>query len=122
MFVIDKFVRTALVAVTIGAAGMSAMPAEAAPSSHGHSGYGHHWSGPGFHRPMVRPFHPVRPVCMPDRQVRRAINHAGYSRVVLYGHGGVRVMATATRGRWAYRLTVNRCTGHIIAVTRLRHR
>jgi hypothetical protein len=122
-----KFARVAAIAIATSAAVLTAMPAQAQPFMGGF-GFGFNY-GPSYGRPYdpyysgrpyySRPYYLNRRACMPEWQLRRAINAAGYRNVSIYGSGGFRAQATGTRGRWTYRLTVNRCTGNIISAVRI---
>jgi len=123
----SKFVRTALLAIAVGAGALTmAAPAQAFP--YGGSPYfphpHHRFFGypffPGYPIYPPYPAYPIypRPVCMSDWQVKNALNASGYYNVRVYRSGGVIVQAAANRGPWRYFVTFNRCTGNIVGVSR----
>lgn len=124
---LSKFVRAALLAVVVGAGGLTATaPAQAFPYPSGPGPYfprSHHRFFPGYpFFPGYRPFpiYPIypRPVCMSDWQVKNALNASGYYNVRIYRSGSVIAQASASRGRWRYFISFNRCTGNIVGVSR----
>lgn len=141
---IAKSVRAAAIALGLGAAALTAMPAQAAFFGHPHFGHPH-FAPPPFAHPMFhprfphfgRPFNPgfgfgfgfypgyVAPypgfVCMSDFQVRRAIGASGYFNVSLNVPSGNYIQARGTRGSWVYLIDYDRCGGYIIDVHPLRH-
>lgn len=114
---ITKTARAAALAAALGAAAVTAMPAQAA-GPYFSFGFG---MGPGFypHHDHFRGFYPGF-VCYTDFQVRRAIAHAGYYNVYLNAPMGRYVQARATRGSRTYLITFDRCRGYIVNVERLR--
>ena len=118
---ITKTARAAALAAALGAAAVTAMPAQAA-GPYFSFGFG---MGPGFypHHDHFRNFYPgFYPgfVCYTDFQVRRAIARAGYYNVYLNAPMGRYVQARATRGSRTYLITFDRCSGYIVNVQRLR--
>ena len=121
---IAKIARAAALAVALGAAAVTAMPAQAAGPYFsfgfgiGPDLYMHH--DRDFHdRDHMRSFFPDF-VCYTDFQVRRAIAHAGYDNVYLNAPMGRYVQARASRGSHTYLITFDRCRGYIVNVERLR--
>ena len=117
---LTKFARIAALAAVVGVSAFAALPAQARPF----------FSGPFPHRPFVhtffqtyhyfpiypQPYYPVYPqVCLPDWQVRRAVEDQGYYNVSLYSSVGVFAHGRASRGGRSYLITVNRCDGSIVS-------
>ena len=105
MFSVSNFARAAVVAVALGGAALAGAPAQAAPYMHDH----------------FMPSHP-QAMCMSDWQVRKVLQRRGYSNISLNADMGRFVSARATKGNWVWRVTVNRCSGDVVNVNRLRHR
>ena len=116
-----RIARATALAVALGAAAVTAMPAQA----HGPYFSFDFGMGPGSypHRDHFRPFFPgFYPgfVCYTDYQVRRAIAGAGYYNVYLNAPTGQYVQVRASRGRSTYLITFDRCRGYIVNVEHLR--
>jgi hypothetical protein len=106
LFSLSRIARAAMVAIALGGAVVTAMPAQAAPPMH--MGAQH--------------FMPGRPMCMSDWQVRKLLQRRGYYDISLNAEMGRFIRARASKGNWVWRVDVNRCSGDIVRVTRLRHR
>lgn len=108
--------RAAIVAVTLGAAAFTAMPVQAQSFSFdfGIQGGGGSFSygfdnGRRFQRE-----------CLTNREIRRALQRAGWDDIRFVERRGVRVRIVADWGRRTYAFTLNRCTGRVSNVERLR--
>lgn len=133
--------RAAVLALALGAAALTAMPAQAqGPGQHGQGG------GPattfqldlgngGGNRGEAQTFGPQgqggrvivpdhnRPnrFCMDDRQIRRGISAYGFDNVrIRRDIGRNRVEVTGNYGRWTYSMRVDRCTGNVDRMERVR--
>jgi len=102
----QKLLRTIALATVLGAATVTAMPAQAQfiPDF----GDGEFYDGP------------FRLCLMTNYSLRRAISRQGYSDIFLNVENEQRVQARATRGKWVYLLTVNTCSGRVLDRQRLR--
>jgi hypothetical protein len=126
--------RAAVLAVVLGASALSAMPAQAAPgdpsfnfnlqlpNGGGNLQFGTgddngRRGGPGFRPGPDR----GRDACLSDRQIRFQLGDNGFDNVRVgrdLRRGWVEVFATNRRG--AYTMQVNRCTGQVANVQRVR--
>jgi hypothetical protein len=114
--------RAAIVALTLGASVMAAAPAMAQPSfnfefgigSDGKPSVGFGVDSDGYGR--------IRPqVCLTDRQIIRGIRNEGYRDVQIVRElSRNRVGVIARDGRTWYSMRVNRCTGEVDRIERLR--
>ena len=103
--------RAAVIALAVGGAVVTAVPAQAASL---------HYMAPGFGLGLSYP-HRINPLlCYTDYQVRQALSRQGFSRIYLNAANGRFIEARATRGRWVYLIEFNRCSGNIVDVRRLR--
>jgi hypothetical protein len=117
--------RAALAALIIGAASVSAMPAQAANPNFSFgfntgNGLTFYFGDGQQHRGLNK--HRRQQVCMTNRQIRRDLRDSGF-RQIRFGkaqNGKVRVFAI--RGRWEYKLNVNRCSGRVATLDRTRIR
>ncbi|RYE47920.1 MAG: hypothetical protein EOP24_08795 [Hyphomicrobiales bacterium] len=108
--------RAAIVAVTLGAAAFTAMPVQAQSFNFdfGIQGGGSSFSY-GFDngRRMKRD-------CLTNNEVRRGLRRAGFDDIRFVDRRGVRVKVVADYGRRTYAMTINRCTGRVSDIERLR--
>lgn len=114
--------RAALVALTLGAATVTALPAQAqsSPSFNFELGIGSNGSGMSF-RGGNRMRHFDR--CMSNRQVTRGLEHYGFDDVsIVRNLGRNRVLVIAGWGRRDYSMKVDKCSGRVYDVERLRRR
>ena len=120
--------RAALAAIIIGAAGVSAMPAQAAQTNFGisfNTGNGLSiFLGEGPHRRNFdnrwdRDFHRA---CLGNREIRRSLRHYGYHNIRFGKQHRNKVRVIAVRGRWVHTLRVNRCNGRVAVIDRERVR
>ena len=117
--------RAALVALTLGAATMTAMPAQAqsGPSFSFQFGAGNDHGGMGFsfgngHNKKWQKYR-----CATNWQIERGIERLGYRHAdVVRNIGKNRVLVVAQKGHRDYVMKVNKCTGDIYDVKRLKHR
>jgi len=117
--------RTALVALVLGATGLTAAPAFAQSGSagfsiemHGNGGgmgfgqgrpadRGHGWNGGGMR-------------CLSDREVVRGVRAYGYDRVEITRQlRGDRVDLRAVKRNWVYTMRVDKCTGNVDRLDRV---
>lgn len=108
--------RAAIVAVTLGAAALSAAPVQAQSFNFefGIQGGGNSFSY-GFDQ--GRKF---KRECLTNREIRRGLNRAGFDDIRFVDRQGVRVKVIADFGRRTYSMTINRCTGRVSNIERLR--
>lgn len=112
--------RAAIVALTLGAATITAMPAQAAPSFSIEFGVGDRADGPSFRNDRHRNNRHNRS-CLTNRQVERGLRHYGYRDAhVVKNLNRSRVLVVAEKGRRDYSMKVNKCTGTVYDVERLR--
>jgi len=102
----QKLLRTIALATALGAAAVTAMPAQA--QFFPDFGDGEFYDGP------------FRLCLTTNNSLRRAISRQGYSNIFLNVENEQRIEARATRGKWVYLLTVNSCSGRILDRQRLR--
>lgn len=101
-----SWTRAAVVALTLGATAMAAVPATA--QFFPDFGEGEFYDGP------------MRLCLMTNSGIRRAIQRQGYTNVYLNVQNERRIQARATMGKWVYLLDVNACSGRILDRERLR--
>lgn len=114
--------RAAVVALALGGVALSAMPAQAAPQVGIQLGLGG-FNGGSFGLYFGDGNGPSDnfDYCMTDRQVRRALANQGWNNVKIgddYDDSRVIVVAQY-HGTW-YKLRVNRCTGKVDKVQRIK--
>jgi hypothetical protein len=118
---LKKSGRAAVVALTLGAATVTVMPAPAmaqSPSFSFQLGIG--GGDPGMTFRFGDDDQRVR-VCLTNSQIRRGLRQEGFRNVdIVRELRRNRVEVIASYGRSWYRLTVNRCTGAVRIVERLR--
>jgi hypothetical protein len=114
MIDLQKASRAALLAVILGTAALSSVPAQA-------QGLGFSF-GFGIDDDDEDDFFPRRLCLLSDSALREAIRDEGYSNIFLNASIGRYVQARASRGNWVYLLRVNICTGEIVDRERLRRR
>ncbi|MBN9314383.1 MAG: hypothetical protein J0I99_01445 [Devosia sp.] len=112
--------RAAIVAVTLGAAALTAMPVQAQSGGNpsfnfqfGIQGGGDNFSyrfdnGKRFKRE-----------CLTNNEVRRGLQRMGWDDIRFVDRHGVRVKVVADWGRRTYAMTVNKCTGRVTDIERL---
>jgi hypothetical protein len=108
--------RAAIVAVTLGTAAFTAVPVQAQSFNFefGIQGGGNSFSY-GFDQ--GRKF---KRECLTNREIRRGLNRAGFDDIRFVDRQGVRVKVIADFGRRTYSMTINRCTGRVSNIERLR--
>lgn len=115
---LKKSGRAAIVALTLGAASFTAMPAmaQSGPTfqfEFGIQGGGNNFSY-GFDR--GRKF---KRECLTNREVRRGLERRGWDDIRFVDRRGVRVKVVADWGRRTYAMTINKCTGRVTDIERL---
>lgn len=108
-----KVAKAAVLAVALGGATLSALPAQAAGPEFGFS-FQFGTGGDFF------PRHPQRIMCLTDYQVRQAVAAYGYNRIYLNVGEGKYIQVKASKGSRTYLLKFNRCTGQIVERMRIR--
>lgn len=125
---IKSTARAALAALVISSAAVTAMPAQAAgPANFGfsfNSGNGlSFFITDGQHQRQLGKKHKqVRRACLTNQQIRRDLRHSGFHNIKFNKNNGKKVRVTAVRGRWVYKLRVNRCNGNVATLDRDRLR
>lgn len=108
--------RAAIVALTLGATTFTALPVQAQSFNFdfGIQGGGGSFSY-GFDngRRMKRD-------CLTNNEIRRGLRRSGFDDIRFVDRRGVRVKVVADYGRRTYAMTVNRCTGRVSDIERLR--
>lgn len=114
--------RAAIVALTLGASMIAAAPAMAQPSFNFQFGVGPDGKpSVGFGVDSDGDRRPIR-ICMTDRQIIRGIRDEGYRDVQIVRElSRNRVGVIARDGRVWYSMRVNRCTGEVDRIERLRN-
>lgn len=123
----QKTARAMIAALVIGAASISAMPAQAAG---GNVAFGFNFNsgnGVSFSVGADQQHHGKRMQhkrrhrsCMNDRQLRRGLRDYGFRAISFGGERRGKVRAEATRGRWEYSMRVDRCDGEVSRLTKVR--
>jgi hypothetical protein len=116
---VKKSGRAAIVALTLGAATVTAIePAQAQSFSFkfGISGGGSDFSF------GIRDGRKFKRECLTNNEIRRGLRRNGFDDIRFLDRRGVRVKVYAEFGRRAYVLTINRCTGRVIDIDRVRRR
>ena len=108
--------RAAIVAVTLGAAALTAMPVQAQSFNFdfGVQGGGNNFSyrfDDG--RRMKRE-------CLTNNEIRRGLRRSGFDDIRFVDRSGIRVKVVADYGRRTYAMTINRCSGRVSDIERLR--
>jgi len=120
---LKKSGRAAVVALAMGAVGMTAMPVQAAPPSFEFQlGIGDNGSVMGFDlkNKKGKKWQPIKK-CLTDRQVERGLEWYGFDDAdVVRKLSSSRVLVIAQDGNRFYSMTVNKCTGEVYNVKRLR--
>lgn len=122
-----KTTRAVIAALIIGAASISAIPAQAGNGSvafgfNFNSGNGVSFSvGAGQQQHGKRMQHKRRHLsCMNDRQLRRGLRDYGFKEIRFGGERRGKIRVEATRGRWEYSMRVGRCDGQVSRLTKVR--
>ena len=121
---LKKSGRAAVVALAMGAVSMTAMPVQAAsePSFNFQLGIGNDGGVMGFelNKKSKKGYYPIKR-CLTDRQVERGLEYYGFDDAdVVRKLSTSRVLVVAEWNNRFYSLTVNKCTGEVYNVKRLR--
>jgi len=122
--------RAAVAALIIGAASISAMPAQAASNNVGfgfnfNSGNGISFSIASDNNDRSRGRdvrHSQRRACLSDRQLSRGLRDYGFDDIRLGRESRGKVAVEATRGRAEYTMLVDRCDGDVSRLEQKRSR
>lgn len=116
--------RAAIVALTLGASVFTAVPAMAQPTPSFNFQFGVGGDGKpsfGFGVNSGRPNRPDINVCLSDRQIVRGLRDEGYRDIdIIRELPRNRVGVVARYGKNYYSMRVNRCTGEVDRIQRLR--
>ena len=115
--------RAAIIALSLGAASFAALPAQAAsePSFNFQLGIGSDGNtfSFGVESPRYKNFRIKR--CLTNDQVEEGLYDYGFDNVdVIRNLAGSRVLVEASYGSRDYRLKVNKCTGQVYDLVRIR--
>jgi len=115
--------RAMLIAVTLGASALGgAMPAQAQSGSPSFNfEFGIQGGGDNFAFGM-RDGRRFQRECLTNNEVRRGLQRRGWDNVRFVDRRGIRVKVVADWGRRTYAMDINRCTGRVTNVERLRER
>lgn len=120
---LKKSGRAALVALTMGAVGMTAMPVQAAePSFNFQLGIGNNGGVMGFEL-NKKNFNKYKKIkkCLTNNQVENGLEWYGFdSADVVKKLSSTKVMVIAEWNNRYYSMTVNKCTGEVYNVKRLK--
>lgn len=118
---LKKSGRAAVVAVSLGTASLIAMPAPAMAQSFSFD-FGIRGGGDDFSFSIGSGGREFRRDCLTNREIRRGLRRSGWDDIRFLDRRGNRVTLLAEwRGR-DYRITLNRCSGRVIDVERVRVR
>jgi hypothetical protein len=116
---LKKSGRAAVVALVLGAASLTSMPAMAqSPSFTFEFGIG--GGGEGFSFGTGRRGERIRRDCLTNREIVRGLRRNGFDDIEIVRRRGNRLQIIADYGRSTYRLTVHRCTGRVTDIDRIR--
>lgn len=122
-----KTTRAAVAALVIGAASISAMPAQAANNVTFGFSFGTNgtttYSSQAFQSPQATQVHHRNNwerQNLNNRQIRRGLREHGFRNIKFANQENRRVRVTAVRGGWKYKLRVNRRNGNIKVLDRNR--
>lgn len=117
--------RAALAAFVIGSASLAAMPAQAQGTANFgfsfNSGNGLSFSiteGQGQRKSVKKKRH--QRACLNNQSIRRDLRNSGFRNISFNNGNNNRVRVSAVRGRWVYKLRVNRCNGNVATLDRKR--
>ena len=112
--------RAAIIAVTLGAAAFTAMPVQAQSGNPSFNfQFGIQGGGDGFSYRFDNGRRFQRD-CLTNNEIRRGLRRMGWDDIRFVDRRGVRVKVVADWGRRTYAMTINRCTGRVSDVERLR--
>jgi len=115
--------RALVLAATLGATGLAAMPAQAAsqPSFNFQLGIGNDGGVITFENGRTpRGSFPIKK-CLTNRQIERGLERHGFDDAdVVRNLSKTRVLVSAEWGRYDYSLKVNRCSGKVYDIERIR--
>jgi hypothetical protein len=112
--------RAAMVALTLGATAFTAMPAMAQSGNPSFNfEFGIQGGGDNFSYGLERGKKFQRE-CLSTSEIRRALQRRGWDDVRFVDRRGIRVKVVAEWGRWTYAMDINRCTGRVSNIERLR--
>lgn len=109
--------RAAIVALALGAVSFTPMPAMAQSFSFE---FGIDGGGSSFSFGTNRRGDRIRRDCLTNNEIRRGLRREGFDDIRFLDRSGRRVEVIADYGRATYRMTVNRCTGRVSNIERLR--
>ena len=121
---LKKSGRAAVVALAMGAVGLTAMPVQAAsePSFNFQLGIGNDGGVMGFdlNKKSKKGYFPIKK-CLTDRQVERGLEYYGFDDAdVVRKLSKSRVLVVAEWNNRYYSVTVDKCSGEVYNVKRLR--
>jgi hypothetical protein len=111
--------RAAVVALALGAASLTPMPAMAQSPSFSFE-FGIDGGGNSFSFGTNRRGDRIRRECLTNNEIRRGLRREGFEDIRFLDRSGRRVEVVAEYGRWIYYLSVHRCTGEVVVLDRER--
>ncbi len=114
--------RAAIVALTLGAAAVTAMPVQAASSSSNPSfnfQFGIQGGGDNFSYRFDNGRKHKRE-CLTNSEVRRGLSRLGWDDIRFVQSKGVRVKVVAEWHNKTYAMNINKCTGRVTDIERIR--
>lgn len=113
--------RAAVIAVVLGAASITAAPAPVMAQSFSFD-FGIGGGGDNFSFELDRRGARIRRDCLSNNEIRRGLRRSGWDDIRFLDRRGNRVTVIAEWRRADYRLTINRCTGRVTDIDRIRRR
>ena len=110
--------RAAIVALTLGAATVTALPVQAQSFSFS---FGINGGGSDFAFGL-RDGRKFKRECLTNREIRRGLRRNGFENIQFLDRRGRLIEVYVEFGRRAYILTINRCNGRVVDIDRVRRR
>lgn len=115
-----KSSRAAIVALTLGATAFTALPVQAQSSNPTFNfQFGIQGGGDNFSYRFDNGKRHKRE-CLTNNEVRRGLQRMGWDHIRFVDRRGIRVKVVADWGRRTYAMTINKCTGRVTDIERLR--
>jgi hypothetical protein len=112
--------RAAIVALTLGATAFTAVPAMAQSGNPSFNfEFGIQGGGDNFSYRFDNGKRHKRE-CLTNNEVRRGLQRLGWRDIRFVDRRGIRVKVVADWGRRTYAMTINKCTGRVTDIERLR--
>jgi hypothetical protein len=112
--------RAAIIALALGASAVTAMPAQAQSGNPSFNfQFGIQGGGDNFSYRFDNGRR-LKRECLTNNEVRRGLRRLGWDNIRFVDRRGVRVKVVADWGSRTYAMTINRCTGRVTDIERLR--